>query len=277
MRASNSLAIGLLLAACFAGPAAAQELSKDEQKCVNFANKGVEKIASKHLMMILKCAAAYAKDKGVANIEECAAPAVAAVLVKVEDGAAAKCEIWPTWPDIPGEFYYRAVTPPFSLTSNLFGSFETGLRKCSDDPEGAGCKCQGTVLKTTAKLFNFYLKGFNKCTKSGLKAAGTEQIVDTDGLLACLIDPAEFDPKAKHAKLLEKSTSALAKGCAPIADPLPDSYECAGKRGEALALCLDQRTRCQVCAMINDVDGMSNYPACDTFDDGIENMSCFGA
>lgn len=274
------VASGLLATLAFSGPALAQSQSKEQQTCINYLNNGMAKISSTQLKAVAKCANDYAKDKGVTNPESCAQTStkVSAARTKIEAGETAKCPTPPTLgPTLAATVANEAANSPLYFMAGLFGSLETNLVKCSDAPEDDGCKCQSTVIKTSSKLWNFYAKGFNKCKKTGLKAEGAEQIVDNPGLGACLVDPATFDPKAKHAKLLEKAKTAVAKGCSSmVTNPLPYSFECANKTGDALATCLDERARCYVCVMISYVDGMNLYDECDTFDDGAGNGSCFG-
>lgn len=127
-------------------------------------------------------------------------------------------------------------------------------------------------------LLDFYLKSFNKCKKSGLKATGVEQVVDNSGLLACIIDPAKLDPGAKLAKKITKLTGALEKDCgAPVTNPLPHSFECGTKTGADLATCISTQTRCEACVTLNVVDRINEYDSCEIFDDGIDNSSCYGS
>ncbi|HYD46917.1 MAG TPA: hypothetical protein VEB21_01150 [Terriglobales bacterium] len=270
--------IGMMLAI---SPAWADSQSKDQQSCINFLNGGMAKVVSQQLKASAKCIDAYARDKIETNAELCLddATGVFKALDKVLEGGPAKCATQPTIGPWDASYVaYQVRGAATLLLIDLVGSLETELLKCSDPPEEHACKCQSTVAKTVAKLSSFYWKGFNKCKKSGLKAEGGNQIVDGAGLIACLVDPIKFDPKAKHAKLVEKTKAAIAKGCSPlVTNPLPNSDECQSLSGDALATCIDQRTRCHVCATLNDVDGINLYESCDTFDDGLVNSSCHGA
>jgi len=278
----RTVAVGLVLALSLLAPGlAAGQQSKEQQGCINFLNKGFVKMSATHFKAFAKCTLAYAKDQTAQDPAVCVenSEKVNALYEKMIDAEASKCAMPPTiGPTSAGDELGGVLAQTYYLVGELVGTpFATNLVKCSDIPVDDGCKCQNTVLKTSAKLLDFYLKSFNKCTKSGLKATGAEQIVDSAGLLACLTDPAKLDPKTKLPKLIEKSKSAIAKGCsAAVTNPLPNSFDCGGKTGDALATCLDAQARCYACHLLNGADNIYPYASCDTFDDGAENSSCHG-
>ena len=47
---------------------------------------------------------------------------------------------------------------------------------------------------------------------------------------------------------------------------------CSGDTGSALRDCLAARVACRVCQGVNDMDGIA--VDCDTFNDGVANLSC---
>jgi hypothetical protein len=105
-------------------------------------------------------------------------------------------------------------------------------------------KCQDTKLKN-----------FGKCKKDALKTgAATPEEIET----ACLttIDDGGKCGTDMAKKCTSTDNDALFPGCA----------------GEALAACLDQKVECEVCVVLNDLDGLARN--CDEFDDGEVNGSC---
>lgn len=269
----------LAISVAGAGIATAQQ-TKDQQKCIAFLNKGIAKISSKRFKEVASCVKSYANDPTAPDIEACilASTAASDAQAKLLEGEPGKCSVPPTiGPDTASVAGNEAANVPVSLVGGLLGAFATDVLKCSDAPAEDGCACQAAVVKTTAGLWNFYVKSSIKCQKAGLKAAGAEQIVDSAGLLECIVNEAKFDPSAKLLKLADKSQAAIAKGCAAsVTDPLPSSFACGGLTGVALAACLDVQVRCDVCVMLNYTHGIGQYDSCETFDDGIDNASCHG-
>jgi hypothetical protein len=105
-------------------------------------------------------------------------------------------------------------------------------------------KCQDTKLKN-----------FGKCKKDALKTgAASPGEIET----ACLttIDDGDKCGTDMAKKCASTDNDALFPGCA----------------GEALAACLDQKVECEVCRVLNALDGLARD--CDEFDDGETNSSC---
>lgn len=282
MMSLRTVLIGMPLALFLSAPgSAAGQQSKEQQRCINFLNKGIAKASATQFKAVAKCSKAYAKDPSAGDPFSCivGSMAVAKAQAKVAAAEASKCATPPTIGPTGAEFALNsAVSSTLGLAGSLLGDFSTDLVKCSDAPIGDGCKCQNTVIKKTAKLLDSYLKGFDKCKKSGLKAKGAEQIVDSSGLLACIIDPAKLDPGAKLPAQLAKLTRAMEKDCgAPVINPLPYSFECGSKTGADLAACISTQTRCEACVVLNVVNQIGSYDSCEIFDDGIDNSSCHGS
>ncbi len=282
MRTPRTVAVGMLLALSFSSPgSAAGQQSKEQQVCINTLNKGAAKVSATQFKELAKCVKAYAEDPGSLDPYACITNSVAVdeAMAKATAAATSKCAIAPTiGPTDAGFTVNSAESGAQGLASTLLGDFATDIVKCTDAPAESGCKCQNTVIKQTAKLLDFYLKSFNKCKKSGLKATGMDQIVDSSGLLACIIDPAKLDPGAKLAKRNARVTSAMEKDCvAPVTNPLPHSFDCGNKTGADLAACISTQTRCEACVTLNVVDYLSSYDSCEIFDDGIDNSSCHGS
>lgn len=268
-------------------------LTEAQETCISTYNKGLAKITGVSLKEFNSCVKKFAKDSSaIPDLDVCTGAwstpneKIQAATDKATAAAAAACvgdgspTVGPINAGGSSPRLWAGLYPPQSLgyeliAGNVINSGDLAARvvECSDEPAGAGCKCQNTVLGQAGKLLATYVKSFNACTKRQFKA---DAITTNVELAACLLDPALLDPKGKIPGTLSKLSGAIEKNCAaPVTDPLPNGL-CAGMTGTALGDCAARRARCNACLTIyygNEL-GMNFHRECDLFDDGASNSSC---
>lgn len=266
----RTIALGILVAGVLAaGTAFAVPQDKDQQKCINAMNKGMNKIASAQLKANGKCISDFAKGKNMSASACYQSPAkVTAAQTKNTEADTKKCTVMPTFgPTGAGSINNYSEYHAHEMADDLLGSPpDSGVAICATSKPH--CKCQSKVLKASTKLYSTSQKVFNKCKKAGLKNK-TAPYDDAADLSDCLGQ----DPKNKIAKALTKLDGAISKSCpVEVTNPFPGN--CTGLTGTALGDCVEVQVRCHVCITLQ---GGDNLPVdCDLYDDGNGgNGSCF--
>jgi len=262
--------MGILVSAVLAsGTAHAVPQDKAQQKCINAMNKGMSKVASAQLKANTKCVSDFAKAKNL-SASACYAnpPKVTAAETKNSEADTKKCTTMPTFgPTGAGSINNYSDYNAHEMADDLLGPVpNSGVAICASDKPG--CKCQGKVLKATAKLYSTWQKVFNKCKKSGLKDKVTpfDDVTDLNNCTAT-------DPKNKIMKAMTKLGGAITKSCpVDVTNPFPTG-DCNALTGNALATCVIERVRCHLCITWQGGDNMTID--CDDFDDGSDDGSCF--
>jgi hypothetical protein len=267
----KSLTMGIVLASVvFSASAFGATQDKDQQKCINALNKGMNKIASAQLKANAKCISDFSKAKNMSASSCYASPQkVTDAMTKNTAAEAKKCTVPPTLgPTGAGSVNNYSSFNAHEMADDLLGPIpDNGVALCATSKEG--CKCQAKAIKASNKLYSTSQKVFNKCKKSGLKDK-TAPFDDVTDLNACL----GADPKNKISKALTKLGDAITKKCpVTVTNPFPTG-DCNGETGAALADCIDERVRCHVCITLLGSDDLT--VDCDAYDDGNnENGSCF--
>ncbi len=213
---SPSFAVVLCLLVT-AGPAGAQEQSKDQQACITKMNTAFAKVAKAQSKEALSCIKSFQKGQlGGHTIEAC--------LVADAKGQVSKASAQTTATQAKS---CSGETPDFAFTSAanvnqqavdatldwIHGMFSDDLdaivKTEADDKDAA--KCQAGVAKIAAKCFDAYLKEFTKCKKGVLKGKSAAAADSIDDIQAC--DGA--DPQLKIRKVCtDKMAGTELKKCA---------------------------------------------------------------
>jgi hypothetical protein len=261
-----------------AGEAAAEALSKPEQKCVKKNNKSLAKMAKVQGKEHTACLKKAAKGKLATTIEACltadAKGKVAKARAKTTKQVPKACAASPDFGivDPTGATASQvAIESVLALIHSIFGpDLDAAVVEKAADP--AGQKCQKTVAKLAQKCQDAKLKAFNACKKTALKGkrgpavANAQELQDT--CLGSGLNPLP-DPKGKAQKAcVKKLSKAIGKKCAGqnTATLFP------GCADEALGTCVDRVASCEVCLALNAVDGLARD--CEALDDGMVNGSC---
>ncbi len=151
-----------------------------------------------------------------------------------------------------------------NLFESVMGSpAQPAIINCDGDP--LGCKCQQRVTLFYGKVIFRKIEGFLLCKKPGLRQ-GT--IVSNAGLENCM----GADPRGKVASKLGRLQKEIQKRCIDRGVNLGTAFPGSCSSAPDLKACLDARTNCYACRMLNAADGLSKD--CDLFDDGLANGSC---
>src|SRR5688572_30712422 len=155
-----------------APPARAQDLTKDEQTCVNALNKAGAKVASTQGKENSGCVKAGGSENlDNPTVDACIAAdnkgKVAGAQSKTTDAQLSKC---------------AGVTPDFGFTSAAVINAAAESEEVSlvqaifGNPvhpniltDNDGAKCQASVAKSYEKLASTRMKAFNACKKDGIK------------------------------------------------------------------------------------------------------------
>ena len=269
--------IAIAAAAALLLPAiAVAQTASDTGKCINAINKGMRKVTLAASKELRSCVAKKAAGVlGAQTVSQCiaAAPGVQKATIGALISADNSCDglppaFGPTSINIHGT---RAIEITQAYLQDLFGATPDSVLATNSVVMG----CQLALLKTSAKCEDLRINSFNKCKKEGLKrgfvtdavelqttclGTGTTQPDPTGGKMAstCVAVPAA------------KVESACVSHGVALAQAFPG---CGAATAAGVAQCSDERMRCRMCNLLNDVDGLSRD--CDLFDDGNDaNESC---
>ncbi len=254
----------------FSGVASAQEIPKEDTKCINSINKGAAKVAKAQAGDNNACVKDYGKEK-VGSAASCVTSdpkgKVAKAISKIKTS---DCSGVPA--DLPGLDIDSAsigatmTNKDLDLLADLFGSdLDTNLVLASADKPGS--TCQSAVIKAAGNCQDAKLSTYNSCKKDGMKGGSITDATSLQDNCLGTGTGTQPDPKGKIQKKcggdfdLGKKCSlgnvdALIPGCAPGVS----------------AGCIDQKIECRVCRALNAIDGLNRN--CDEFDDGVVNASC---
>ena len=250
-------------------PAWAQVQTSGQQGCINAMNKSGQKVAATQGKNDSSCI----KDAGLEkltgmNAEQCLTAdrkgKVAGATTKTTAGQTAKCGELPSFGFTGAAVVNEAaVEREISLVHDVFDSPLTSAI-LTDTP---GAKCQAGVAKAYEKYAATFVKEYNSCKKSGLKA---ETITTSAGLEACI----GADPKTKISGAAGKLGDTITKSCEGVTLATAFPGECTGQAGSAatLSACIANAADCRMCEAVNLMDAIER--GCDTFDDGALNGSC---
>ncbi|MBX3024346.1 hypothetical protein KF840_05490 [bacterium] len=280
MRSRLSWSIAALL--LLTGHAGAQ-LTAGQQKCLNTLNADAAKLAQtqgKENVACLKRATAGALPAGQ-NADACLLADGKGKVTDLQDRIAsdyaARCAATPPPFGLPSGTAAAVVAAvprdqSLALAADIFGaSLRTAAIDCASDK--AACGCQNAVAKAYEKLVATTFKTFVQCKKAALKAGA-----NSGAALAACVDDAgtpgsiAADSKQQIAKRVSQLAGIAGKKCAAVSTARALPGACAGRAGNALAACLNERVQCRVCLALNLIDGLALD--CDQLDDGQRNVSC---
>ena len=205
----------------FSGAASAQ-LLKEEQKCVNTANKNAQKIASAQGKDISSCIKDGAKGKLIGSIEACTTSdpkgKVAKAKTKYDEKTTKDCGSGSGFIALadPNTVKQRAMDKELSIIRWVFGSdLDTGVITEADNKDDS--KCQQAVAKAIFKCQDTKWKEYNSCKKNKLKGKGSTEATNSTELQdECLgtngTGGSIPDPKGKIAKKCD-FTGTIDKKC----------------------------------------------------------------
>jgi cysteine-rich repeat protein len=261
-----------------------EPLNKAQQKCVNSINKGAAKVGKAQAGDNTACIKDGGKGKLTGTIEDCITSdpkgKVQKAISKIKTG---DCPTPPTFPLLdtnPQSIGQAMVQKELDLIHTIFGSDLDAViadaTASSEDKTAA--KCQSAIAKAAAKCHDAQLKAFNSCKKNALKV-GKEPL--PNGVFSaqelqdeCMGTDGDRIPDTK-GKMAKKCATGLSNTVSKKCAGLDTDDLFAGCAGEPnLATCIDQRIACEVCELLDAVDGLRRN--CDLFDDGAVNGSCSG-
>ena len=167
--------IGLLAAT--PGYGVAQELNKDEAKCINAMNKNLAKVASTMGKEVSACVKNFGKGDVTGIARDCLTAdvkgKVAKATGKTGDDFTKKCPALPAFGVTdPNTVNRVAIEEVLLLANNIFGA-DRDLSLVVSDKATAGTKeaagCQAAVIKAVGKCQDARLKEFGSCTKNAMK------------------------------------------------------------------------------------------------------------
>ncbi|MCC6763215.1 MAG: DUF4215 domain-containing protein [Deltaproteobacteria bacterium] len=263
------------LALSFPTLAAAQHAS-DTGACVNAINKGMRKVTLAASKELRACVAKKAGGLlGIQTVAQCiaAGPAVQKATLGALISADNKCGGLPPVFGPPSINLHgaRAVEMSQALLQDLFGATPDPVLATDSNVMA----CQTALLKAAAKCEDFRINSFNKCKKEGLKRGFVTDAVE---LQAACLGTGVIQPDPTGGKMTKTCVTVPAakieSACAGRGVPLAQAFPgCAASTSAGIAACADERVRCRICTLLNDVDGLARD--CDLFDDGNDgNESC---
>jgi cysteine-rich repeat protein len=252
----------------FAGSAAAQ-VSPADQACITAFNKSIRKVLNEKAKVVRKCLRDFAAGKLVATTaEECIrsdpSGKVERAAQKAQAIASQKCAgPLPEFGVTPMETaLVEAVLSPIKL---IHGSVGANLNTFLIATKG-DASCQAQVAGALFQCKDARVREFLKCQKKGLRA-GT--IANAETLASvCLGTGAETQPDTRGtiaSKCGTKVAAAITRHCSG-SDLTQVFTPCGAPDGSGLATCLDNESACQLCLLLNEIDGLERD--CDLFDDG---------
>lgn len=276
-RGTRLLATALLCGALLAGlaGAAGAQVSASDQRCIAAFNQGVRKVAKAQSKIVKKCLADFAAGRLISTTpEDCVTSDPKGRLQKAVDKATAKtalqCSSPPGFGTTPSATAYaRASVGQIDLThETLARNLNTGLMGSQ-----AGAACQAAVSDVLLKCADRRLREYLKCQKDALRNGSATDAASLAA--ACLGSGAsgQPDPQGHISGDCDlKIGSAVQQRCSSVDLGIAFGPCYASDANEATD-CLRRESACQLCQMVNDVDGLSRD--CDLFDDGVgTNGSC---
>lgn len=265
-----------LLSGLMCADVATAQVSSLDQRCIAAFNQGVRKVAKAQGKIVKKCLTDFASGRlSSATPEDCVRSDPKQRLDTAVVKAAAKTAQLCTGStpafgvtDVQTAFARASLAQIDLAHETIARDLDTGLIGTA-----IGASCQAKVADTLLKCADRRLREYLKCQKDALRhGTATDAGTLSD---ACLgigsgsqPDPvghilADCDSKIGASILQSCSTVDLGAAFGP----------CYATDANAATDCLKRESACQLCQMLNNVDGLSRD--CDLFDDGVgTNGSC---
>ncbi len=267
-----TLAVCALLAPSFA----AAQVSSETGKCINAINKGLRKVTAAATKETKACVAKKAGGVlGPQTVAQCIAAgagvqkATIGALISADNTCGgAPPSFGPPSINLHGT---RAVQMAQSFLADLFGPTPDTVLATNS----VIMSCQQAVLKAAGKCEDLRINSFNKCKKEGLKRGFVANALQ---LQTTCLGTGSIQPDPGGGKIASTCVDAPARkiesACVGQGVNLAAAFPgCGATTAVGVAQCADERLRCRLCNLLNDVDGLSRD--CDLFDDGNdENETC---
>lgn len=261
-------AIALVLLCAPGTGTAADPPSKEQVRCTVALHDAGVRVAAAAAARIVQCV----RDAGQSRLrpgqtaDQCAATAdglVARVLGKTARVAAKRCAAVPTFGPTTADAVNLAFQRVVDVHAVFGPSLQATLVPRRRDKRTAAC--QLAVAKGLGLVAVARLRAFAACSAAGLKNGS---ITDTAGLEACF-DAGSSKPVAKA---VASARRLAAKRCATadIAPVFPG--ECATEPLAAFTSCLEWRTACDACLLLNAGEGATKL--CPSHTVGVEERLC---
>lgn len=272
----------LVLLGLLPGGVEAQVADRDEQRCINTLNKGLERVNGAQGRDAERCVRDAARDRLTGTVDACV---VADALGKVSDAEskatsldAARCS---------------GVTPPFGPTSasllsplatqsaldvvhGIFGD-DLDAAVVSARADRNGSICQRSILRQVRRCEATTYREFNRCKRLGMRGASGPAgadlpFDDASDLALCRTD----DPRGRIERDCDTLlTTALDRRCTDRGVNLMSAFPgCQTSNPAAAATCMANEVRCATCLALNEGDALGQD--CDLVDDAVSNGSCVG-
>jgi len=274
MRNRETVVIGILTVMCGVTAASAQ-VSSSDQSCITTFNKGVAAVAKAQGKLVAKCVRDFASGKLVAiTPEQCLVAdlfgRLQGTINKAASATMSRCG--PSTPFGTTAVQTAVATAAVAEIDLIHGAIGANLDTALL-PTAAGSSCQRQIASALLKCTDTRRKEYLKCQKNGLRSGA---ITDAASLEATCLGTGGIgqpDANGKIAKICgDRIASAVVGRCASVS-PATAFPACNAGTATALAACLSAEAGCQLCQMLNDVDGLGRD--CDLFDDGNgSNGSC---
>ncbi len=270
--------LGFALAALMLVPGVASaQVSKSTGACINAINKGTRKVTLAAEKELRSCVAKKAGELlGPQSVSECIA--AGSHVQKATIGALILADN--TCGGVPPSFGPPSINLHGTLAVQVSQNYLQDLFGATPDaviaPNSVVLGCQTAVLKAASKCEDLRINSFNKCKKEGLKRGFVSNAIELQ--TRCLGSGINPQPDPTGGKIASTCVTVPAakieKSCVNRGVALDQAFPgCGATTAAGLAQCADERMRCRVCNLLNDVDGLERD--CDLFDDGNDdNQSC---
>ncbi|MFT4572749.1 MAG: hypothetical protein ACI91F_003654 [Candidatus Binatia bacterium] len=265
----SSAALACVLLAVSVAPAAGDQQTKPQQKCLT----GLDRAAAKVTNGVAKVLSGCLRDTVRGRLEPgqtpstCLAADARSIIararsktVKVE---AKKCASLADFGANSATAANDAMEAGLAVAA-IFGPDLDAAAADELSTDGV-VDCQAAIVKSVAKLTKVRTAEFNKCLKIGLRKGDIQAEV---AMVLCY----GADPRSKVLNALAKATTKLAAKCitGDIATALPG--DCSGETSLTLASCVAARNDCTLCEAFGVANGAQGQ--CDLVDNGIADTSC---
>jgi len=267
----------LLVCAGLAHPTHAQVSSAD-RKCITSFNKGVRKVAKAQGQIIRKCLKDFASGSLAATTpENCIRTDPNNRLTKAVDKAIAifndKCS---------GPLPAFGVTPVTSaLLRTSLAQIDLVHATLGADldaaliPNAMAAGCQSRAIAKLVKCEDRRWREYLKCQKVGMRTGAIDSASSMAATCLGIGTQPQPDSGGRIAQdCVTKVSAEIGSSCSST--NLTTAFApCNAVDAAGLTACLERQSACQLCRLINDVDGLSRD--CDLFDDGDGNNGSCGA
>jgi cysteine-rich repeat protein len=258
----------LVMAAVLAAAPARAQVSSGDAACIRAFNQAVADVAKAQGKAVSRCLKMFASGALTVPPESCMladptgrlARAAAKAVTKVDVACAGGLPDFGV--SVLDEAVGHAAVGEIRLLRGAIGpSLDTGLVPRADEAD-----CQARAGATLLACADARRKAFTKCQKSGLSQGSITSAGSLADVCLGVGESTQPDPGGKlAARCAFKLGQTVAQHCAGVdlAEVFPT---CDTTSAATLASCLDGESGCQLCQLLNEVDGLARD--CDAFDDG---------